>query len=421
MVAGFVVGALALRLVQIGRNSLWSDEAFSWYFASKDVAEIWANGGPDAHHPPLYHTLLHWVMQASETEAALRFPSAVASALTVGVIFLLAERLAGRSVAFLAALLALVSPLDIWYAQEARQAAVGTLFTTLAAYSLTRGDVTGRVTAVLSLVAAFFTYYISFLVWAMVLGVAIAIGWRRSQAVAREWVVATIPALVIFVPIQGRHFVEGFSDLQASIGQPFLESLISTTGSPLTLLILVAVGAAALTAVVRWLLEAAPVFAASVTTAAFVLGVIAGPVDRIYRFKRITVVFWPLVIVFVAYAIYRGFSKSVSRLVQISLVAISIIASLLTLFVVEKDDWRSAVSAINEGSDPDDSIWMVYYVDEWSVAPYDYYGAKLPLLFSVDENAFPELAASAAQNDLLDRRQPNTPGPCSVHGRGSLA
>ena len=189
---------------------------------------------------------------------------------------------------------------------------------------------------------------------------------------------ATIPALVIFVPIQGRHFVEGFSDLQASIGQPFLESLISTTGSPLTLLILVAVGAAALTAVVRWLLEAAPVFAASVTTAAFVLGVIAGPVDRIYRFKRITVVFWPLVIVFVAYAIYRGFSKSVSRLVQISLVALSIIASLLTLFVVEKDDWRSAVSAINEGSDPDDSIWMVYYVGEWSVAPYDYYGRSCP-------------------------------------------
>ena len=223
---------------------------------------------------------------------------------------------------------------------------------------------------------------------------------------------ATIPALAIFVPIQGRHFVEGFSDLQASIGQPFLESLMSTTGSPLVLLILAACGAAALTAVVRWLLATAPVFAASVTTATFALGVIAAPLDRFYTLKRIIVVFWPFVIVFVAYAIHRGFSRRISRSVQISLVAISIVASLVTLFVVEKDDWRSAVSAINQASEPDDSIWMVYYVDEWSVAPYDYYGAQLPLLFSVDESAFPELAASApADLWIVASRTPRDPIP----------
>ena len=88
-------------------------------------------------------------------------------------------------------------------------------------------------------------------------------------------------------------------------------------------------------------------------------------------------------------------------------------ASLVTLFVVEKDDWRSAVSAINEGSDPDDSIWMVYYVDEWSVAPYDYYGAQLPLLFSVDENAIPRTRSVGAQNDLwiVASRTPRDPIP----------
>jgi hypothetical protein len=224
--------------------------------------------------------------------------------------------------------------------------------------------------------------------------------------------VATVPALAIFVPIQGRHFVEGFSDLQASIGQPLLESLISTSGSPLVLLILAALGAAAITAVIRWLLATAPIFSASVIAAAFALGVIAAPLDRIYTLKRIIVVFWPFVIVFVAYAIHRGFSRGVSRSVQISVVAISIVASLLTLFVVEKDDWRSAVSAINEGSEPDDAIWMVYYVDEWSVAPYDYYGAQLPLLFTVDESTFPELAASApADLWIVASRTPRDPVP----------
>ena len=136
--------------------------------------------------PSITHSS-RWVMQSIGDRSSSPIPVGGRLRLDGRCDLLLAERLAGRRVALLAALLALVSPLDIWYAEEARQAAVGTLFTALAAYSLTRRDVTGRITAVLSLVAAFFTYYISFVVWAMVLGVAIAIGWRRSQAIAREW------------------------------------------------------------------------------------------------------------------------------------------------------------------------------------------------------------------------------------------
>jgi uncharacterized membrane protein len=404
--------ALALRLVDIGRRSLWGDEAFSWYFASKDLGEIWANGGPDPHHPPLYHTLLKWVMQVSDNEATLRSLSAVASALTVTVIFLLADRLVNRRVAVFAALLALVSPLDIWYAQEARQAAVGTLFIALAAYALTRGDLTGRLLALVAVLAAFFTYYITLIAWATILGVSVSMHWRRSQVVAREWVLVTIPALVIFLPIQGEHFVAGFADLQTSISQPFLESLMSAAGSPLVVTALAALGGAMLTALIRWLLRVAPVFTATFTAAAFALSVIASPVDRIYTLKRIVVVFWPFVVVLVAYAIHRGFSSRTSRWAQRSLLGVSIVASLVTLFVVEKDDWRTAIAAINEGSTDGDSIWMVSYVNDWSVAPYQYYGARQPLVFSVDAEGFPDLAASVpADLWIVASRTPRDPIP----------
>lgn len=415
MVLGFVVAALAIRLINIGRNSLWGDETYSWFFASQDLSEIWTNGGPDPHHPPLYHTILRGVIQISESEAALRFPSAVASALTVGVIFLLAQRLAGRRVATFAALLALVSPLDVWYAQEARQAAMGTMLIALAAYSITRSDATGRILSVVSLVAAFLTYYVSTLAWAMVLGVAIVTGWRRSQAIAREWVVATVPALAIFLLLQGQHFVEGFSDLQTSIGVPMIEMVISRAGSPFVLLVFAALGAAGVAAIARWLLMAAPILAASLTTMAFALAIIAAPLELGYSFKRIVVVIWPFVIVFVAYAIFRASSGRVSQSLQVSLVAISIIASGFNLFVVEKDDWRSAVSAINEAADQDDSIWMVSYVGEWSVAPYRYYEARPPLLFPVTEGAYPEFAASAL-GDLwiVASRAPRDPIPSTA-------
>ena len=415
IVVGLAGAALVIRLVNIGRNSLWADEAYSWFFASLDLSEIWANGGPDAHHPPLYHTILRGVMQISESEAALRFPSAVASALTVAVIFLLADRLAGRRVALFAGLLALFSPLDIWYAQEARQAAVGTLFIALAAYSITRGDMTGRIMSVTSLVAAFLTYYVTTLAWAMVLGVAVAMGWRRSQAIAREWVVATVPALAIFLLLQGQHFVTGFSDLQEAIGQPLIEMVMSRAGSPLVLLVFAAIGAAVLTAVARWLLEAAPTLTVIMTVAAFTLAILASPLARAYSYKRIVLVIWPFVIVFVAYAIFRSLAGRVSRTVQISLLAISIIASGITLFVVEKDDWRSAVSIINAGADQHDAIWMVYYVGEWSVAPFRYYEARPPLLYRVDESAYPQLAASAP-GDLwiVASRTPRDPIPSTA-------
>ena len=412
MLVGLFGAALIIRLINIGRNSLWADEAYSWFFASKDLSAIWANGGPDPHHPPLYHTILRGVMQISESEGALRFPSAVASALTVGVIFLLAQRLAGRRVAMFAALLALFSPLDIWYAQEARQAAVGTLLIALAAYSITRGDATGRIMSVISLLTAFLTYYVTTMAWAMVLGVAVVMGWRRSQAIAREWAIATVASLALFLPLQGRHFVEGFSDLQASIGQPIIEMVMSRAGSPLVLLVFVALGAAGLTAIARWLLNAAPIVAVSLTTAAYALAILASPLERGYSFKRILVVIWPFVIIFVAYAIYRSLAERMSQLVGVFLVAISIVASVFTLFVVQKDDWRSAVSAINDAADQADSIWMVYYVDEWSVAPYLYYEARLPLLYRVNESAYPELAASApADMWIVASRTPRDPIP----------
>jgi hypothetical protein len=237
-------------------------------------------------------------------------------------------------------------------------------------------------------------------------------GWRRGQAIAREWVVTTIPALAIFLLLQGQHFVEGFSDLQASISQPLIEMVMSKAGSPFSLILFAAIGAAALTGIVRWLLAVVPILAVSVTMTVFALAIIVAPLELGYSLKRILIVIWPFVLIFVAYAIHRTMAGRVSQTVQVSLVAISMIASVFNLFVVEKDDWRSAASAINEAAKQGDSIWMVYYVDEWSVAPYLYYETRLPLLYRVNESEYPELAASApADLWIVASRTPRDPIP----------
>ena len=54
------------------------------------------------------------------SETAVRFPSALMSLINVGLLYGLGSRLANQRVALLAAALLAVSPLNIWYAQEAR-------------------------------------------------------------------------------------------------------------------------------------------------------------------------------------------------------------------------------------------------------------------------------------------------------------
>src|SRR4029079_16223823 len=76
----------------------------------------------DAFEPPVYFWLLHLVIRLlGDTEAALRLLSAVAGAVTVPLAALLLRGLgASTSVALGGAALLAISPLHLWYSQEAR-------------------------------------------------------------------------------------------------------------------------------------------------------------------------------------------------------------------------------------------------------------------------------------------------------------
>src|SRR3954447_23477920 len=87
----FVIG-LALRLYRLGAQSLWLDEGGTWSEVTGRTGkgwlalfgELWSK---DAAYP-LYHILLKvWVTLAGDSEWALRFPSALAGALTLTVLY----------------------------------------------------------------------------------------------------------------------------------------------------------------------------------------------------------------------------------------------------------------------------------------------------------------------------------------------
>jgi uncharacterized membrane protein len=117
------LAAAGLRLYALGQNSLWVDEHASLLTARFPLADIPAAAlSHDAFEPPVYFWLLHLVIRLfGDSEVALRLLSAIAGALTVPLAVLLFRALgAGTRVAIIGAALLALSPLHLWYSQEAR-------------------------------------------------------------------------------------------------------------------------------------------------------------------------------------------------------------------------------------------------------------------------------------------------------------
>ncbi|MGB9301511.1 MAG: glycosyltransferase family 39 protein, partial [Anaerolineae bacterium] len=84
-------------------------------------------------HPPLYYYLLHfWVRLWGDSEIALRSLSALAGTMLVCATFMLGRELFHRRVAYIAALLAAISPFQVYYSQEARMYILVALWSALA-------------------------------------------------------------------------------------------------------------------------------------------------------------------------------------------------------------------------------------------------------------------------------------------------
>jgi 4-amino-4-deoxy-L-arabinose transferase-like glycosyltransferase len=115
------LAALALRLYRLDGQSLWYDEGFSVFLARMDPGEIVARTAADIQ-PPLYYLLLHgWMQFFGDSEWAVRSLSVLWAVLAVPLIYALAlELFHSRLAGMLAALLLVVSPLHLWYGQEAR-------------------------------------------------------------------------------------------------------------------------------------------------------------------------------------------------------------------------------------------------------------------------------------------------------------
>lgn len=139
-VAPWALGVVAVVLgaFSSGVPSFWRDEVATISAARRTLPQLFEMVQHyDAVHGLYYAGMHFWIGWFGQTEAVVRFPSALAVGLAVVVTVWLGRMLLGRWWGLLAGALLICVPRVMWAAVEARSTAFTLLFVTLAAAALT--------------------------------------------------------------------------------------------------------------------------------------------------------------------------------------------------------------------------------------------------------------------------------------------
>jgi mannosyltransferase len=194
VVVGLLILGAGLRLYGLDTQSLWNDELSSLVRSSHaSLAQVIDEGvRPDAH-PPGFQALLYFVIRFfGDSASILRFPSAVAGTLAIGVMYLLGRALYSSMEGLVAAALLAVSWAPVYYSQEGRAYSLlllGSLFTTyLWLIMLRRPDRgywalfgTAGAYAITAAVTAYLHYFGLYLVSWQALGTVLFRPWRNRR------------------------------------------------------------------------------------------------------------------------------------------------------------------------------------------------------------------------------------------------
>lgn len=150
-VVGLILLAFAVRTHDLDGKSIWSDESLSLYRARESVpfilsGQIVIQDVPTQDtQPPLYFLLLHTLMAVAGTSTFVaRYLSVLASLLIIPLVYVLGRQLIDSTAGLLAALIAALSPLYLWYAQEIRMYTLLVALGVASVYALIRAVGNGK-------------------------------------------------------------------------------------------------------------------------------------------------------------------------------------------------------------------------------------------------------------------------------------
>lgn len=161
--------SLILRLISLNQ-SLWWDEAINVVYAKSSSFWYFVTEYPvgDFHPPGWFALLWIWTHIFGFSEISSRLPSVILGTATVWLTYLLGKKLLHKRIVLLAAIFLAISPLHVYYSQEARMYVFACFAATLSFYFLIRliskNNWFNFVGFVVALVLVFYSDYLAYLI-----------------------------------------------------------------------------------------------------------------------------------------------------------------------------------------------------------------------------------------------------------------
>ena len=356
LTAVVLLGA-GLRFGTLTVQSLWYDEAVSASLVRRSFSSMLRAIPNSESTPPLWYVLEWiWARIFGTSEFALRSFSALCGTLLIVVAFEVTRAFCGREwLAVTVAAVTAVSPIMVWYSQEARAYALYVLTSALSLLFFARARRSGQARtvwlwAVASALALATHYFAGFVIAGEAVLLLIGLGWRRVAAPV-ALVLATAAALAPLARYQDEHVVAGLSIGEASVEARLRETVIrfvsmfTEPGGTAILIAALAVGgmliwrARSTRGAQLLLLLAAAELVTPVLLAA--LGVF-----DVFNFRNVLAAWLPLVIVMLA-GLPRG---TVGVVAGVSVSAALLVASIGIAVRVgpQRDSWRTVAELLRE-------------------------------------------------------------------------
>lgn len=193
--------ASSLQIYNLEYKSLWLDEVLSLTISELSLGTILTS--PDPAHPPFYYMLLHFFLYLGKSEFILRLPSVIFGILSIPLAYNVGKTFFGAREGLLSAFLLSISPVFVYYSQEAR---MYTLFAFLSLLSLfffytaiRKNDNRLWAGYIISTVLDIYTHYFAFLVISV--EVMFFIFFLKSyQSSLKKFVLSLLCICILFLP-----------------------------------------------------------------------------------------------------------------------------------------------------------------------------------------------------------------------------
>lgn len=212
-----VLIAFLIRLVNLDQ-SLWLDEAINTLAVkNNNLFDLITKYSLYDFHPPLYHVILYfWTKIFGYPEIAVRIPSLIFSLLSVLVVYKIGSEFFSKKIGLTASLLLALSPLGIYYSQEARMYSLTMFLGTVSFYYFLsllnkKFNLLRLVLFSLFLILGFYSDY---LFW--IYGLFLIFYLYKKSSVEKIWIALAASLIFLFLSPWLKYFL---SQLSAGVSQ----------------------------------------------------------------------------------------------------------------------------------------------------------------------------------------------------------